>query len=44
MFDAECDEVDSFIASYKTLRGVMPEWHQQFARDWQTRWAIIDEN
>lgn len=43
MFDSECAEIDAFLGSYKTVRGIMPEWNQRFARDWQVRWAIVDQ-
>jgi hypothetical protein len=44
MYDAECEQVDQFLASYKTLDGLMPEWNDFYRRDWQLRWGIVDEN
>lgn len=44
MFDAEVDEVEAFLADYKTLEGFPPEWTQQHGRDWQVRWGIADKN
>jgi hypothetical protein len=42
MHDAECDEVDAYIASYKTLDGLMPDWRDHHGRDFQVRWGIRD--
>lgn len=44
MHDAECDEIDAFIASYKTLDGIMPDWADHRGRDFQVRWGIRDAN
>lgn len=42
MFEAEVLEVDAFIASYKSLHGLMPEWRDRYRRKWQIRWPIVD--
>jgi hypothetical protein len=44
MYDAECDQVDLFLASYKKLEGIMPEWTDHHGRDFQVRWGIRDAN
>lgn len=43
MFDAECDQIDQFIAAYKSLDGVFPEWNTMYRRDDQVRWGIVNE-
>lgn len=42
MHDADCKQIDDFIAAYKTLDGLMPPWKDFYARDFQVRWAILD--
>lgn len=42
MNEAECDEIDAFLSSYKTLAGLMPAWVDYFDRDWQVRWGVED--
>lgn len=42
MSEADCDEVDAFVGSYKTLAGLMPAWIDFYDRDWQVRWGIED--
>lgn len=44
MYDAECDEIDTFISAYKTLDGLMPDWVDHRGRDFQVRWGIRDAN
>src|ERR1700710_2492012 len=44
MYDAECDQVDQFISSYKRLDGIMPPWNDFYRRDWQLRWGVLDAN
>jgi hypothetical protein len=44
MYDAECEDIESFIAAYKALDGLMPEWTDFYSRDAQVRWGIVDEN
>ncbi len=44
MHDVECAEIDGFIAAYKSLDGLMPEWIDHHSRDFQVRWAIVDAN
>lgn len=40
MADPTLDEVDEFIAEYKTLAGFLPEWSQVRGWDWSTRWGV----
>lgn len=42
MYDAEVAEVDAFLAEYKTLDDLPPEWTQQYGREWQVRWGITN--
>jgi hypothetical protein len=42
MAEPTVEEVDAFIASYKTLAGFMPEWQQSHGWNWSTRWGVID--
>ncbi len=44
MYGVECEEVDAFIASHKTMRGYLPVWKQHFRRQHQSRWGIVDVN
>lgn len=44
MNDAECQQIDQFIAQFKTLEGLMPPWKNYQQRDFQSHWAILDEN
>lgn len=40
---AAVEEVDSYVARYKTLRGYLHSWSNLYSRQWQARWGIIDE-
>jgi len=42
MADPTIEEVDEFIAGYKTLSGFLPEFDQTYGWDWVTRWGILD--
>lgn len=42
MYDADCDEIDDFIASHKSLVEFKPPWSPQFAGLHQCRWGIAD--
>lgn len=42
MFQSDCDAVDAFIATHKTLVGYLPAWGAAYAGLYQTRWAIAD--
>ena len=43
MADPTLDEVDAFIAGYKTLDGFLPaEWRQLRGWDWENRWGVLD--
>jgi hypothetical protein len=42
MTDLTTEEVDAFLAEYKTLRGYLPEWQQHRGWDWSSRWPVLD--
>lgn len=42
MADPTVEEVDAFIAGYKTLDGFLPEWNQNHGWNWSTRWGVLD--
>lgn len=42
MADPTPEEVDAFVAGYKTLSGFLPEWQQHHGWNWSTRWGILD--
>jgi len=42
MADPTLEEVDAFIASYKTLGGFLPPWQQSHGLNWSSRWGILD--
>lgn len=42
MADPTLEEVDDFIASYKTLSGFLPVWQQFHGLNWSVRWGILD--
>lgn len=42
MAEPTIEEIDSFIAAYKTLDGFLPEFKQRYGWDWETRWGILD--
>jgi hypothetical protein len=44
MYDVECAEIDAFIASYKTLDGLMPDWGDHRGRDFSVHWGLQDAN
>lgn len=43
MADPTVEEVDAFIAGYKTLDGFLPDWEQHYGWDWSARWGILDD-
>jgi hypothetical protein len=43
MPDPTVEEVDQFIAEYKTLAGFLPEWQQVHGWNWSTRWGVLDK-
>lgn len=42
MADPSVEEVDAFLASYKTLAGFLPPWGQPHGCNWSSRWGILD--
>lgn len=44
MADPTVEEVDQFIAGYKTLDGFLPEWQQNHGWNWSSRWGVLDTN
>lgn len=44
MAEPTIEEIDAFIAGYKTLAGYLPDWSQQHGWDWESRWGILDVN
>ena len=42
MADPTIDEVDAFIAGFKTLDGMLSEWEQRWGWDWQAQWGLLD--
>jgi hypothetical protein len=42
MADPTVEEVDAFIAGYKTLSGFLPEWQQNHGWNWSVRWGVVD--
>lgn len=42
MADPTIEEVDAFIAGFKTLDGFLGEWDQHHGWDWNARWGILD--
>lgn len=42
MADPTAEEVDQFLADYKTLAGFLPEWQQHHGWNWSSRWGILD--
>lgn len=40
MQEADAEEIDAYIAVYKTLIGYLPKWEPSTRRNWQTRWGI----
>jgi hypothetical protein len=46
MSDADVNEVEAWIAGYKTFDHYFPGWDETpgHGRDWQARWPIVDAN
>lgn len=44
MHDQECQDIDDWIVSHKSVVGFLPPWGKQFRRQFQTRWGIADHH
>lgn len=42
MADPTVEEIDEYIAGYKTLNGMLPVWRQSYGWDWQSQWGVLD--
>ena len=42
MHDAECIEIDDFVAGHKTLVGFKPKWGEDYFGYHQCRWGVAD--
>lgn len=42
MADPTVEEVDAFIAEYKTLAGYLPPWQQDHGWNWSARWGVLN--
>ena len=42
MADPSLEEVDAFLAGYKTLDGYLGQWRQHHGWEWTTQWGIVD--
>jgi len=42
MADPTLEEVDSFVAEFKTLDGFLPAWRQDRGANWTARWGLLN--
>lgn len=42
MADPTLEEIDAFVAEFKTLDGMLSVWQQSRGWDWQATWGLLD--
>lgn len=42
MADPTLDEIDEYVAGFKTLDGMLSDWEQRYGWDWCAEWGVLD--